>query len=114
MTSAATGDSGGATHNIVISKANMASPLSIKTARTNFTRVGSRFGAVTLFIERMHFYRRGSGIVEMHVHAPRPAADLAIFHVLLVRTAARIESDLDDFTAIRAYHFRLGIRHAIT
>ena len=54
-----------------------------------------------------------TGFVVAHAHAPRLAADFAVFDVLLRRPAPRIDRDLDFFCAIWAQHRRFGLRGAV-
>jgi len=44
---------------------------------------------------------------------PGSAADLAILHVVLRRTAARVQSDHDFLTAVRTSYLSLGVEHDI-
>jgi len=44
---------------------------------------------------------------------PGPAADLAILHVVLRRTAARVQSDHDFLTAVRTSYLSFGVEHDI-
>jgi hypothetical protein len=48
-----------------------------------------------------------------HSYAPGPAADLAIFHVLLRRTAARIKAYHNLFAAAGTSDLGLGVENQI-
>lgn len=61
-------------------------------------------------IGRVHVHLRSPIAAVSHVHQPRPAAHLAVLHVLLIFAATRIERDLIRLSAMRAVNDRLRVR----
>src|SRR5207237_3617583 len=52
-------------------------------------------------------------LVVRHGDTPRPAAYLAIFDVILIGAAARIDADFIGLTAVRTDHNSFAVRRAI-
>src|SRR5690348_5305651 len=48
-----------------------------------------------------------------HDHPPRPAADVAVFDVLLRRAATGVETELVGFTTVRAHNYDLIVGGAV-
>src|SRR5690349_6373484 len=48
-----------------------------------------------------------------HDHPPRPAADVAVFDVLLRRAATGVETELVGFTTVRAHNYDLIVGDAV-
>ena len=55
----------------------------------------------------------GASLVIPQWYTARPAADLAILHVLLRRTAARVQADHDLLAAVGTSHRSFGVEHDI-
>lgn len=60
-------------------------------------------------VQRPHFHHGATVTAIAYAHPPRPAADLAILHVRLHRSATRIERYPDCLAAVRTDHHRITV-----